>query len=99
LEQKDDTTIKSLSTELPAFTPVWEKNSPAQQIARRGERPILAGATVLIADAFLFEFFLDLLPILIPSLILVLGVALVIVGIVYRRAAMTKFPQPSAGIE
>jgi hypothetical protein len=98
LEQKDDTDTKSLSTGLPAFTPEWEKNSPAQQIARRGERPVLAGTIVLIADAFLFEFFLDLLPILIPSLILVLGSALVIAGIVYRRALMTKFPQPSAGI-
>jgi hypothetical protein len=91
LQQKDDTTSKSDSTGLPAFIPESEKNSPDQQIARRGERPILAGAIILIFDAFLFEFFLDLVPILIPSLILVLGAVLFVAGVIYRNVKMVGF--------
>jgi hypothetical protein len=91
LEEKEIIIREPPSTGLPLFTPESEKNSPAQRIARIGERPILAGAIVLIFDAFLFEFFLDLVPILIPSLILVLGVALFVAGVIYRNVVLVSF--------
>jgi hypothetical protein len=91
LEQKEIIITESTSTGLPLFTQEAEKNSPAQRIARIGERPILAGAIVLIFDAFLFEFFLDLVPILIPSLILVLGAALFVAGVIYRNVVLVSF--------
>jgi hypothetical protein len=91
LEQEEITITESPSTGLPQFTPESEKNSQAQRLARIGERPILAGAIVLLFDAFLFEFFLDIIPILIPSLILVLGAALFVAGMIYRNAIVVRF--------
>jgi hypothetical protein len=93
LQEKEDTTSKSDSTGLPAFIPETEKNSPGQLVARRGERPILAGAIILIFDAFLFEFFTGSLPILIPSLILGIGVAVAIGGAAYRNAVLKESPR------